>query len=95
MSIYEKLFNARDAVMKSEDIETVEKYGKVEILSQLMLIVFRNRDELPKNFNLKNYDYGTEPLKIFLEEYLGLELLGIKRKVNLKPFEIFYEVTLI
>ena len=93
MSIYEKLVAVRKKV--EERYSGDSKKVLIDVLNQLMNLAFENNDEIPKEFKVKRYDLGSEPLKIFFDTHFEFEVKSVVRKVNSKPFEIFYEVKLI
>ena len=91
MSIYEQLFDERDKLLKSEEIDAT---SKIDVLSQVMSIAFMHKDEIPERFELNTLALDAPRIKSLLESVLELEF-KVEKEVTLKPFEIIYRVKLI
>ena len=72
MSVYDRLFDARDELLKSEENDAT---SKIDVLSQVMSIAFRHKDNIPERFMLNNTLALDAPkIKALLESVLEFEL---------------------
>lgn len=94
MGIYERFTVVRDEIM-SEERNTILRYEKLNVLSKVLGMAFKNSDEIPKRFDLQGIEWSTEMLKQFLEQIPGVRVGKIERKVLKKQLTVIYEITLI
>ena len=94
MSIYKRFTVVRDEIM-AEERDTILRYEKLNVLSKVLEIAFKNSDEIPKQFNLQGIEWPIEMLKQFLEQIPEVRVGKIERKVLKKQLIAIYEITLI
>lgn len=94
MSIYERFTVVRDEIL-AEERNTVLRYEKLNVLSKVLEIAFKNSDEIPKRFNLQGIEWPIEMLRQFLEQIPEVKVGKIERKVLKKQLIAIYEITLI
>ena len=65
--IYQEFCQMRDEVLKSQP--SVKRRQKLKILSQLMVVTFENKDEIPKEFVIDSGVKTAKELKRILGEF--------------------------
>lgn len=97
-NIYERLFQARDKLLTSPDVNSSAQKAKINILSELMIISFKNgnKDELPKEFEMEEIGLPPKMLKSYLAS-IGIDAEVEEAKIEGKVFlfKRYYKVKLI
>lgn len=94
MSIYEKITAVRDEVM-NEERNTILKFEKLNVLSNVLSKAFKNFDKIPEQFELDGIEWSTEMLKLFLEQIPDVKIRNIEKKVLTKSMKVVYKIKLI
>lgn len=94
MSIYEQITAVRDEVM-NEERNTILKFEKLNVLSNVLSKAFKNFDKIPEQFELDEIEWSTEMLKLFLEQIPDVKIRNIEKKVLTKSMKVVYKIKLI